>query len=99
MMDKKSITKLLKDKEQYFKDNYGIEFLGIFGSYSRDEAKRDSDIDILYRIQNGKKLSIFNYLKAVKELESLFDKSVDLVRDKVVNRNIKRYIEKDLTYV
>jgi predicted nucleotidyltransferase len=98
-VDKDQISNILKEKQQYFNDTFGIKFLGIFGSYSRDEALKSSDIDILYKIQDDKKLSLFNYLKAIKELEGIFQNKIDLIRDETLKPKMKTYIEKDLIYV
>jgi len=46
-VNKEQITNTLKEKQRYFDDAFGIKFLGIFGSYSRDEAEECSDIDVL----------------------------------------------------
>ena len=40
------INYLTEHKEQFKKD-FGITKIGLFGSYARNEAKNDSDIDIL----------------------------------------------------
>jgi predicted nucleotidyltransferase len=98
-VNKEQITNTLKEKQRYFDDAFGIKFLGIFGSYSRDEALESSDIDILYKLQDDRKLSLFGYLKAVKELEDLFEHKIDLVRDETLKPKMKMYIDKELVYV
>ena len=45
-MNKKEILKTLKSFQPIFKQE-DINLLGLFGSYARDEATKDSDIDIL----------------------------------------------------
>lgn len=98
-MNKNDIINYLKDKQGYFFDNFGIKFIGIFGSFARDEATEKSDIDILYTIEKDKKLSIFDYLKMSGLLEEYFQKKVDLVREGTLKPAVKKYIEKDLMYV
>ena len=98
-MTKEEILAYLKSKQQFFYDNFGIKFIGLFGSFSRDEAKDSSDIDILYHIEENKKLSMFKYLKVKSLLEEFFNRKVDLVRDETVKPQVKSYIEKDLIYV
>ena len=98
-MTKEEILAYLKSKQQFFYDNFGIKFIGLFGSFSRDEAKDFSDIDILYDIEENKKLSMFKYLKVNSLLEEFFNRKVDLVRDETVKPQVKSYIEKDLIYV
>lgn len=45
-LDSKIILNKLKDINPSIEKD-GIKLLGLFGSYSRDEATRNSDIDIL----------------------------------------------------
>lgn len=98
-MTKEEILAYLKSKQQFFYDNFGIKFIGLFGSFSRDEAKDSSDIDILYHLEENKKLSMFKYLKVNSLLEEFFNRKVDLVRDETIKPQVKSCIEKDLIYV
>ena len=47
-MDKKSILDKLS---QIDKNKYSISELGLFGSYAKDSADGDSDIDILVKLE------------------------------------------------
>ncbi len=98
-MTKNEILQYLKLKQDFFRDAFGIEFVGIFGSFSRDEATEKSDIDILYKIKKDVKLSMFSYLKINAILEEFFQRKVDLVRDETLKPQVKHYIQKDLMYV
>ena len=98
-MTKQDITDYLKQQQQYFHDNFGIQFIGIFGSFSRDDATDKSDIDILYKIEKDQKLSMFKYLKINQQLEEFFHRKVDLVREDTLKSQFKEYIKKDLVYV
>lgn len=98
-MQKQEILNYLKSNQEYYYNQFGIKFIGLFGSFARDEANANSDIDILYKIEENKKLSMFNYLKLNKQLEDFFHKKIDLVRDKTLKPQVKNYIQKDLNYV
>ena len=52
----------------------------IFGSYSRDEERADSDVDILVSLQDGAKMG-FAFAGMICDLEDLLNKNVDLVVD------------------
>jgi len=41
------IKEILKKHEKELKEKFGVEEIGVFGSYVRGEQKKDSDIDIL----------------------------------------------------
>ncbi len=99
MIQKQDILNYLKSNQEYYRNQFGVQFIGIFGSFARGEANEDSDIDILYKVEKDKKLSIFKYLKLNRQLEDFFNKKIDLVRDEKLKPQIKRYIQKDLSYV
>lgn len=88
-------------KLQTFKDKHSAEYdlikIGLFGSYARNEASEDSDIDIAVEILKPD-LFILGSIKT--DLEKLFGKSVDIVRlrDKM-NQFLKKRIEKEVIYV
>ena len=46
-MTKDEIIEFLKEHKSRFANDFGIKRLALFGSYARDEANVDSDIDIL----------------------------------------------------
>ncbi len=98
-MNKQDILNYLKSQQEKYNNQFGIKFIGLFGSFARDEADDKSDIDILYEIEKGKKLSMFNYLKLISDLENAFNKKVDLVRKTALKPQIRDYIYQDLTYV
>ena len=98
-MQKEDILRYLAANQEYYYNHFGIRFIGLFGSFARDEANNKSDIDILYRVEREKKFSLFSYLKVTKELEEYFHTKIDLVRDETIKPEIKNYMQKDLCYV
>jgi predicted nucleotidyltransferase len=98
-MYKQDILNYLKSNQDYYHKQFGVQFIGLFGSFARDEATDNSDIDILYKIEKDKKLSMFKYLKLIKQLEDFFHKKIDLVRDETLKPQMKSYIQKDISYV
>lgn len=99
MMQKQDILNYLKSNQEYYHNQFGVQFIGLFGSFARDEANENSDIDILYKIEKDKKLSMFKYLKLTKQLEENLNKKIDLVRDETLKPKLKSYIQKDINYV
>lgn len=70
-----SLSKLIPKIRQILKKNK-VKRAGIFGSYSRKEQKKGSDIDIL--VEPPKGLG-FGFVKIQFELEKKLNKKVDLV--------------------
>jgi predicted nucleotidyltransferase len=61
--------------------NQPIEKAWLFGSYSRGEATRHSDIDILVSFMPDSRITLFKYAHIVNDLQKLLGKKVDLVED------------------
>ena len=100
-MNKKVILKYLKNKKDELHKLYGIDTLGLYGSYARDEAKPSSDIDIFYtRDRNFKLKSGLEFLKIADVIASdLNVQKVDFVSLDFMNPIIKHYAKKDFIYV
>jgi len=47
MLRRKEVIGILREKWPYLRDNFGVERIGLFGSFAKGTAKEDSDIDIL----------------------------------------------------
>ena len=66
---------------------YGVERAGIFGSFSRGEAKQESDIDILVEIKSD--ISLLDFIALKQEIEDILGKKVDLVEYETIKPIIK----------
>lgn len=53
----------------------------LFGSYSRNEQREDSDVDILVVFDKDAKVGLFKYSGIQYELKKLLGKQVDLVEE------------------
>lgn len=97
-MDHQSIVAYLKQIKPYY-EKKGFIIEGLFGSYARDEATTQSDIDILIEIKKNT-TDIYTKKKSLKEdLEKYFQKKVDLARKKYLTPLAKDAIKDDLIYV
>jgi uncharacterized protein len=74
---------------------HGVKKAGLFGSYVRGEAGKESDIDILVEVDDDKSLLDFAGIKV--EIEESIGKKVDLVeystikpvlRDKILKEQV-----------
>ena len=94
-LSKNEIINFLKKNKKYIKEEFGVTKIALFGSYSRNEQKKSSDIDLLIEL----KTSDFRKRMQLKRfLEGKFKKDVDLGYFNSVRFAIKRNIEKDLIY-
>ena len=66
-----------------------------FGSYSRGEESRESDIDILVRFDKNANVTLFKYISIVNTLQSLLHKKIDLVEEGQLKDFAKESAEQD----
>lgn len=97
VMDRDYILSLLKVYYLCNKERFGIESLGLFGSFSRNEGRQDSDIDILISLAQP---NLFTYSLIAGQLETVFKRRVDLISSKAkLKDDFRRQIEKEVVYV
>ncbi len=90
------IKMILQQNKEELKRKYKIKTIGIFGSFSRNEADEMSDVDIL--VEFSKPIGLA-FVDLAEELEELLGVKVDLVSVNAVKPKLKKYIEQDLIYV
>ena len=72
-----------------------VEKAWVFGSYSRGEESRESDIDILVRFDKNANVTLFKYIGIVNALQSLLHKKIDLVEEGQLKDFAKESAEQD----
>jgi uncharacterized protein len=77
---------------------FGIGRIGLFGSFVRNEARADSDVDIWAEFHEGKK-TYNNFINLTYFLEDLLQREVEVVTPEGVSPFIKPHILKELEYV
>ncbi|GJL54328.1 MAG: hypothetical protein NPIRA02_14600 [Nitrospirales bacterium] len=75
---------------------YHVKQMAIFGSYARNEQKRESDVDILVDFNGPVGIE---FVDLANYLESLLDIRVDLVSRNGIKQTYYQAIQDDLTYV
>lgn len=98
-MTKEYILNYLKEHKDEFSQKFGIVKLGLFGSYAKDEANENSDIDILIELENNitnihDKKSNFKIT-----LENYFNLKIDIAREKYLKPLAKEEILSEVVYV
>ena len=73
-------------------------FIGLFGSYARNEQNENSDIDILVSFQNG--ISLLRLIRLENELSFKLGRKVDLITTGAIkNKRLKANISNDLQII
>jgi len=95
-MTKREILNYLSSHKKEFQKMYEVEEIGLFGSYARDEANADSDIDIFVQM----KPDLFKLVELKQQIEKDLQKKVDIIRNhKHIKPLLLKMIQKDINYV
>ena len=91
----------LRARLKAFKERYAEKFhlraLGYFGSYARDEACEDSDIDIVFDTDAP---NLFRTVVMKQDLEALLGRHVDVLQLRgLTNPRLKARVEREAVYV
>lgn len=82
--------KLIHD---YFQDKPVVRAF-VFGSFARDEADTDSDIDILVELDYSTHIGL-GFVNMKLDLENKLHKKIDLVSSKALSKHILPFINND----
>ncbi len=96
-MSRDEVLALLRAHKATLAQRFGVADLALFGSFARDRAGDDSDVDILVRF-DGRATSK-RYFGAQFYIEDLLGRSVDLVTDDALRRELRPYVEREAIHV
>jgi len=86
-------VRILLDNKQEL-DRFHIRFLGVFGSVARNEARPDSDVDLL--VSFNQPVGFFHLARVHKFLESILLHEVDLVLEDTLRREFRDQVMKEV---
>ena len=96
-MGKKEIIKIIRNSKPEMESHYGVQRLGLFGSYVRGKQNKRSDIDILVTFTRD--IDLFDFLDLREYLESQLRIKVDLVMESALKPAIGKRILSEVEYV
>jgi predicted nucleotidyltransferase len=77
-MDRQDIIARLRENEAALRAR-GVAHAALFGSRARDDARPDSDTDILIEIDPEAPVGVYEYVGIKEYIANLFDGRVDVV--------------------
>ncbi len=95
-LEKRSILQELSNRRDSLA-HFGVEQIGLFGSYVRGEANSDSDIDLLVEMNKDHK-TFRNFLALNYYLEEIFGRKVELVTKQSLSPYIGPHILRTVEY-
>lgn len=96
-MTKRQVLGLLRTHKSTLVQRFRITALALFGSFARDQASDQSDIDILIRFEGP--TTSRNYFGAQFYLEDLIGRQVDLVTEKALRPELRPHVEREAIHV
>ncbi|MBN1586563.1 MAG: nucleotidyltransferase family protein [Candidatus Omnitrophica bacterium] len=95
-MSREEVLRTLKECEAEFR-SHRVKSLALFGSVARDEARQDSDIDILVEFEGTATYDRYFRLKSL--LEDRLNTQVDLVTRNGVRKELLPEVDGEAVYV
>lgn len=71
---------MISSLRSFFKTQ-SVEKAWVFGSFSREEETKDSDVDIMVRFVPGARVTLFMFSDMICSLKELLYRDVDLVEE------------------
>ncbi len=99
MIDSNSILSYLKDNKDRLINDYHLTKIGLFGSMARGEQNDSSDIDLAIEFEPNTPDLYSLKLKLKEEIQSRFDRQVDICRIKYIKPIFKTQIQSEIQYV
>ena len=75
-MTREQITKILQNNREHLRAEFGVEKIGLFGSYRKGTAQTGSDIDLV--IEFSRPIG-FRFVALAEYLETLLGAPVDIL--------------------
>ena len=96
-LNRKDVLNLLREHKPIMKERFGVTEISLFGSFARDEATEESDIDLVVKF--GVQPTFRSYFGAQIYLEDVFGRKVDMARRHELRKEILPYVDRDLVNV
>ena len=96
-LNREGVLEILRSHKGVLKERFGVTEISLFGSFARDEANDDSDIDIVVKFEQT---PTFNtYFGAQEFIAEVSGRNVDLATEEEIRKEILPYVKRDLMKV
>lgn len=87
----------LRNKKPLLMKQYGVNTLGVFGSFVRGEQGENSDVDIL--VGFNEPIGLLKFVALKNQLSEMLGKDVDLVMKSTLRSKIGERILEEVIYI
>ncbi len=95
-LTREHILARLKAMQPDIAERYGVEIFGLVGSWARGEAGPDSDIDVVYHLDETRRVSLLDLGGVWSDLNDSLNRHIDLIDWKMLKDRQKKLMQKDL---
>ena len=95
--DRDQVLAFLRKHKSELQSRFGVTRLGLVGSYARNEAKEDSDIDLVVSMQSENTFRSFFGL--LHFLQDNLHERIDLATEASLKPLVKETVMRDIHYV
>lgn len=100
MLNRQKIIEILKKERPALAEHFGIRKIAIFGSFAKDVATRNSDVDIF--VEFDKPLGL-KFIDLADYLEKAFGRKADILTSQGIRgiriKEVSHRIRRELRYV
>jgi len=96
-MGKQEIIEAIKKSKPELVERFGVQKMGLFGSYVREQERISSDVDIL--VSYSRDVDLFEFIGLREYLESILKIKIDLVMESALKPSIGHRIHSEVEYV
>jgi uncharacterized protein len=96
-MRRADVVTLIAARRQEMVDRFGVRSLSLFGSMARDDARPDSDVDVLVEFDGPTTLD--RHMGLLVFLEDLLGRRADVLTTKGLKPRLRPLINQDLVRV
>lgn len=98
-IERQELIDYLSANKSYLEQKYHLTKIGFFGSIARGEQNLQSDIDLLVEFKENTP-GLYELKQDLKlEIQAVFNKTVDICREKYIKPIFKKQILSEATYV
>jgi uncharacterized protein len=96
-MKQKDILATIEKQKSVLANEFGVRSLALFGSFARQTANRQSDVDIL--VEFNRPVGLFEFARLKIYLEKKLGREVDLVTSEALRSEMRNIILREAVHV
>ncbi|MBI5561878.1 MAG: nucleotidyltransferase family protein [Deltaproteobacteria bacterium] len=99
MRNMEEIIRILQADKEGLRKKYGVREIGVFGSYTREEAQQESGLDILVEFEPDADMGLLKFVNMENHLSGILSVKADLVMKPALKPAIGRRILEEVRYI